>query len=269
MNQIHFSALLLVLCSASIFADETPQRLVTLDESFQREINRETQPLEEKYLAALETLQRTFSKSGNLDAALVIKAEIERTEKNEPKSKADSEQGLLPELKGLQASYSAAIERKVNPILERYKAALTRLQQQYTSGNDLEAAVLVRNRLDQLAGETTVETAARVTGSSGAEGSTTTLKDMSALGDWLQTRELYWQGNNAGVILRFSGDEVLVFANGSEIFRREYDVEDENVFTFPWSSDDLNTFTLSPNRETFERKMEKNGQVMQGKVRDR
>lgn len=57
---------------------ELPREVQMLNESYAREIARVLPPVQEKYIAALERLLETYTRSGALDDALRVKEQIEK-----------------------------------------------------------------------------------------------------------------------------------------------------------------------------------------------
>lgn len=57
------------------YADE-PERLKVLRDSYQRELERVTAPVDRKYLDALNQLVTNYTQAGDLDAALAVREEI-------------------------------------------------------------------------------------------------------------------------------------------------------------------------------------------------
>ncbi len=57
---------------------EEPERLRSLKESYHRELQRVAGPVTKKYESALEALMESYAKAGNLEAALSVKAELEK-----------------------------------------------------------------------------------------------------------------------------------------------------------------------------------------------
>ncbi len=87
-------ALLLLLSWAfTIVRAEDPDRLVSLRDSFEREIERATSPIKRKYLTSLQELKNVYTKAGRLEDALAVDAEIKRMEA--AKTQAKAEEGNL------------------------------------------------------------------------------------------------------------------------------------------------------------------------------
>lgn len=79
MKSSYFPAVLLVLFSSSTlscFAEE-PVKLEGLRLSYERAIERATQPIKRTYLEELRSLKEEYTKAGRLDEALLVVKEIE------------------------------------------------------------------------------------------------------------------------------------------------------------------------------------------------
>lgn len=239
---------------------ETPPRLVSETDLFESEVARKMEPLERKYLGALEELQRGYSKSGALDEAVIIKEEIDRVTSGG--NQAEDAVKSTEELTKLKENYHKAIERTTKPVITRYKESLGRLQTDLTAENELESAVMIRDRLAELETLSVIEIV-KVATSGGS------FKETASLQDWLQTKEFHWRGNSGDAVIRFEGNDAHVFANGTKIMEKRIDIKGENVFTFDWSANDTNTFTVDDNRRAFTRHMARTDSAMQGFIRNR
>ncbi len=277
---LHRLTFLLRICTILLFTvfhigvgtAEISPRLGNLTGSFERELSRAINPLNQKYTAALDTLQRNYSKSGELDSALVVKNEIERV--REGKQLDNSEKGaeataLPPKLAKLKNSYQKAVERKAAPILTRHKKDLIRLQENMTASNDLESAVAVRDRIQHLEADSVATTVAKATAGEDASKQTTATKRNAPLADWLQEHEFHWSGNSGDVVIQFNDDNANVFANGTEIMERSFKVIDDDTIEFDWSNGDINTFILDNKRSSFLRRTSRTNIAMQGDIRSR
>ncbi|MEC5127750.1 hypothetical protein VSU19_13370 [Verrucomicrobiales bacterium BCK34] len=263
--------LFLIFCSAGSQA-ETPPRLSNLTGNFERELSRAITPLDQKYLTALTSLQRDYSKSGELNSALAIKNEIERVKEGqqleEPKEN-DAKMATTPKLTKLKDSYRKAVLRKTTPILARYKKELSSLQETFTASNDLESAVAVRDRLKELEADSITAVVRKSTDGEDPSKKTTPLRRDSPLADWLQEHELFWTGNSGDAVIKFEGSMAKVFGNGKEIMERPFKVTDDNTIEFDWSKGDINTFIIDEKRTSFLRRSSKSNIAMQGDIRKR
>lgn len=246
---------------------ETPPRLENLTERFQRELTRIVEPLDQKFVNALVGMQRDYSSAQNLDAALIIKSEIDRIREGAPVL-ADLESSTA-ELDSLRESYAKAVARDTETVIERYKNDLRDLQGTLTTANLPEEASLVRERLQKIEETPVVDLVAKTMPGGASDKSSTPLKKNAPLVDWLQDHELYWEGRTASVVIQFEGDDAIVFANGTQIMEKPIEVIDENTFTFDWSSGDLNTFRLDERRNSFTRHMAKTDESGTGSIRNR
>lgn len=253
----------------------TPPRLDSLTETFERELRRVISPLDQKYVTALNGIQRDYSKAKQLNEALIIKTEIERVKNGDPVQESfssiarDGAKTTTLELTKLREGYSKAVERMALPIVTRYVKELSILQEKLTTSNDLESAVLVRRRIQEVEEEPLPTTIAKATVDGNAFGKTKPLRRDSPLSNWLQEHEFYWEGRSGSALIKFEGDTAIVFGNSKETLRREFKVIDDNVFEFDWSADNKNTFTLDQSRTSFIRHMAKSDSSSTGKIRNR
>ncbi|MDF1739411.1 MAG: hypothetical protein P1U86_09650 [Verrucomicrobiales bacterium] len=263
---------LFLLFSSAISVADTPPRLSNLTGNFERELNRALTPLDQKYLTALNGLQRDYSKSGELNSALIIKGEIERLKEGlqlEESEESDPAKATTPKLTKLKDSYRKAVLRKTTPILARYKKELVNLQENFTASNDLESAVAVRDRLKQVEADSITAVVRKSTDGEDASKKTTPLRRDSPLADWLQEHELFWKGNSGDAVIKFDGSMAKVFGNGKEIMERPFKVTDDNTVEFDWSKGDINTFVIDEKRTSFIRRSSKSNIAMQGDIRKR
>jgi hypothetical protein len=76
--RIAMAAFLLLSSSLAPAADTAaPPELAKLKETYQTEIARLTEPVTKRYAEALNRLQQTYTKAGQLDKAMVVKGELD------------------------------------------------------------------------------------------------------------------------------------------------------------------------------------------------
>jgi len=87
-----------IIISLTVFAiaahSQEPEKLANLRSSWQRARDQATQPLDTKYRTALQQLMNSFTKAGDLNSAVAVKAELEKLT---PAASDTSKQSLLTE----------------------------------------------------------------------------------------------------------------------------------------------------------------------------
>lgn len=95
--------ILISLVAVAISANsQEPEKLVNLRSSWQRARDQATQPLDTKYRTALQQMMESFTKAGDLNSALAVKAELEKLASA---ASGESKPSLLSESSKKRISY--------------------------------------------------------------------------------------------------------------------------------------------------------------------
>ncbi len=131
---------------------------VRFDEAAAR-VNQPITQLNISYTEALKRLLASETAAGNLDGALLVKAEIEKFADGidfSPKS-FTSKHSEHPTIRGMQITYLAERERLWNlskrsreELLKNYRTTLTSLEQEHTKRENFDAALAVRKAREAL-----------------------------------------------------------------------------------------------------------------------
>jgi hypothetical protein len=161
------SALVLVV-SIHLGAQETVEvdrKLASLKDGFETTIEREAamprrealSTLNKGYISALDRALTTATKAGNLEQAVVIRAEKDRVVRAEPIPENEDKKGVAV-LKSLRESFSDSLSKlesdylkRYRPVSDRYDQTLAALQKDLTRASKLNDALRVKAIRDQLA----------------------------------------------------------------------------------------------------------------------
>jgi len=77
LNRIGTLLLIASSLALNINAQDLPSEVKALKESYEREMERVLSPIQSKYIAALEQLQRNYTRAGKLNEAVFVAKEIE------------------------------------------------------------------------------------------------------------------------------------------------------------------------------------------------
>ncbi|MEO0447938.1 MAG: hypothetical protein AAF191_17855, partial [Verrucomicrobiota bacterium] len=215
--------------------------------------------LQTKYVAALESAQKTAQNGGRLAKAVAFRSEIERVQSGTSPSEDQNE--VPAQLKSLQSVYERSRmgienERTLRkaPFDRELLVQLDSLTETLTIAGRLEDAVFVKQKRDEFGGVNAVAGAIQQEE-----------EEDESLQAWLQEQELYWPATNANEIaLQFEGNHVLVFADGRQIMKERFKVASETEFSFPWFGT-TNTFTFERGLRSFVRVFPEGR--LEGKVR--
>ena len=160
-----------VLISACLFSlplpaaddDQGNKELFRIKTTYEKEIQKLSSPdlqeivtEQDKYLAALKSIQKKVQSAGNLEKLLAVNKEIDRFSLSR-KVDADDLSKDLPDLVPFQNSYmratgklSAERARKIVALADNYEKALDTLQVSLTKKDDIRGAVEVKTEKDFL-----------------------------------------------------------------------------------------------------------------------
>lgn len=117
--------------------------------TFKKDAEEQLEALPEKYVAALDQLERDMQKAGDLDGILLVRKERERYRK--AKDVPDEPNAILPEsLQKLQSQYAAAVKgietekaKSIHKLAGQYLSALEDLKRKLTTEGEVEQAMAV------------------------------------------------------------------------------------------------------------------------------
>ncbi len=131
-----------------------PTQLDALKADYQRQVQLVVKPIQDKYVAALQTLMTTLTQNQSLDQALAVQRELKLTQAQPAPSYlsqiGDSTppvSGLRSQLDNLRYKYSADLRTVIKPIQDRYVQVLTNLLATSSRSGDLDLAVAARDEL--------------------------------------------------------------------------------------------------------------------------
>lgn len=255
LSSIYLVALLLV--QAVLAQDREVPELKILLSSY--EIKRETlaevefdsalEELDAKYRGALERAQGSAQKSGKLEDSVAFRDEVDQLTSGFVEEKDTA--NLPPTLKSLRSVYinsrtqlESRRAAKLAPLKRKMGQSLDQLIVTLTKEGRLEDALAVKQARVEFSD----------VGSSIMVAAKKELSEEEKLVEWLQGRELYWDGTNADeLVLRFDDNEVTVFADGKDISKSEFKVLSPLVLQFEWAANGLNTITLESDKRSFMR----------------
>ena len=139
------------LAPAQDAGESEPEKLTALRTSWLNAKEREARPLKDKYLDALQKLRTQLTQRGNLEEAILVRAEIERLTQVAPKDTKPAEEGALQknsaELQRLRRVFDNEIARLERENDHKYETALDALQKSYERAGKLESALAVKQEL--------------------------------------------------------------------------------------------------------------------------
>lgn len=151
------------LTLAASIPEDVAQRLAEIDAQFQAAYDRDIAPahaaaiadLDGKYLAAVKRALDAAAGAGRLDESVLLRAEVQRIEKQEPLP--DEDAGDLPEtLQKLRGTYRESLSKlesdrvtKAKPYFERRGELLDAYQNELTKQGRLDDALKVRTHRER------------------------------------------------------------------------------------------------------------------------
>ena len=135
---------LLVSASVAQVTPPIPPELNTLKIRYAADLQTARQPIRARYISSLETMLRSITKSGDLDAALAVQQELNSVN---GKTGTVSSGKVTPELTTLKSRYEAAVQTASEGIQTHYIAALEALQNTFTKRGNLPGALAVRQEV--------------------------------------------------------------------------------------------------------------------------
>jgi hypothetical protein len=148
-NPMKFTFILMALVSSVVpcFAQERPETLTTLRDSYEGEILAAIDPLKIRYLDKLHSLKLKYTQSGSLDGALAVDAEIKRIENDGNEQPSSSDAAPPEDLAALRKIYISAVSKAAEPLSDKYIESLQLLRVKFTQLGQLDEAVAVDNEL--------------------------------------------------------------------------------------------------------------------------
>ena len=141
-----------ILAKASFgFAAETVQ-MDMLNKSWEVARARAALPADEAYIRELDKLLDTFTKNGQLEDAIAVKAEKQRViEKASGAASANPGTAKKPtQVEPLRKAWIQSREKAIQPSKAIYVRELQKLQATYTKAGQLEKALAVKQELENL-----------------------------------------------------------------------------------------------------------------------
>ena len=122
-----------------------PPELTTIRTRYRSDLQATREPIRTRYIASLDALLKTITKSGDLDAALAVQQDLSAAKGT---TATVSGGKVTPELTVLRTRFDADVQTASEGIQTRYIAALETLQESFTKRNNLPAALAVRQELN-------------------------------------------------------------------------------------------------------------------------
>lgn len=229
-----------------------PERLESRKKLYEEGSEAAVKPVKDRYRRDLEALISGFTRSRDLDASLAVSHELKTLDGSdeatgEPIGEAKIEPQKLVELR---QNFHERRQRVQAPIFDRYVRDLKAMIDDFTQSRELEAALAVRSELER------VELRQKSS-------------DPDSLGKWLQNHSLVWKGQSGFVEVSFDQRMARVNADGREIMARPYSIKGEDTVEFEWSANDINSFKLSEDRNSFVRSSSSGSANHGGEVKPR
>lgn len=216
--------LLLLVClsfftvtSEAVADKEEPEQLTKLRNAYLDAHLAALKPVTEKYLAGLAKLREKFTKSGNLEAALIVQSEEngknETPEANQPR-----------QLITLNRIYKRAKDQESAKVTKKYVTALQSLQKKLTKSGDLSGAMYVKKECEKYLAKNNVRKAAK----QGDKDKKWTKQSLTGTA---------WKSPEGDLfILKKGGDVRIERANGAVLTRDRWKLDEQKqqvIFYFP------------------------------------
>lgn len=158
MNTQKFSVLVLigflslVTCASTLAAE--PAQISMLRKSWEQARARAAQPIDESYLRELQKLLDTFTKAGQLEDAMAVKAESQSVvEDAAAAASATAAAAKQPaKLATLRKTWVQSRDKALQPSDAVYVRELQKLQDTYAKAGKLEDALAAKTELEKLGG---------------------------------------------------------------------------------------------------------------------
>ncbi|WP_395746026.1 hypothetical protein [Prosthecobacter sp.] len=142
----------LMIASLSSGRAAEPVQLTSLRKSWEQARDRAAQPLDAGYLADLQKLLDTFTRSNQLEEALAVKNEIQSVAGNAgvAASNAATPVKRPAQLETLRKAWLQSRDKAVQPSDAVYARELQKLQESYAKAGQLEDALAAKNELEKV-----------------------------------------------------------------------------------------------------------------------
>lgn len=145
--------LLLAHAAASPVSSQNDRHpaLVSAVASYERDFVREIEPIQQKYVRALDQFQRNFTRSGNLEAAEWARREAARARLWKTVAFHTGQRTLSNvELTTLLQNYEAAVARVAQPMALRHLENLEQLKDSLARSGNLDGSLQVADEMEKV-----------------------------------------------------------------------------------------------------------------------
>lgn len=179
--------------SVGISQEKEPSGLTAARDNFERDFVKEVRVIQNKYVQALEPIQRQFTKAGNLEAAKEAANELQVANEWASVPIEVGKRGILnKDLKSLNDKYEAAVTKVLDAVIKRYIEKLEYLKKGFISRNELDSSILVEKAIK------IAQSKQRLPLNLGAKRYLESL-DQEGFHRWLLRQEFQFSGTAAGV----------------------------------------------------------------------
>ncbi|MDI1313850.1 hypothetical protein [Prosthecobacter sp.] len=131
-----------------------PAQISMLRKSWEQARDRAAQPIDESYLRELHKLLDTFTKSGQLEDAIVVKTESQSVVDDASTAAAASAEAVKKpaKLDSLRKTWVQSRDKALQPSNAVYVRELQKLQESYSKAGKLEDALAAKSELEKVGG---------------------------------------------------------------------------------------------------------------------